>query len=88
MSTKFSILLPGEIDSHSEVSITSIFIESVAPQAKGNKADVRIVHGLELDAGIGAIKRGLGDEVLDGLNHAFQDGTLGELGFEHDECVF
>jgi len=83
-----AINVPGEIDSHGEVSITSVFIESVAPEAQGNETDVGIVHGLELDAGIGAVERGLGDEVLDGLNHTFQDGTLGELSFEHDERVF
>lgn len=44
---------------------------------------MRRVHRLESEAVLRAVEVGIGDEVLDGLEHLLQEGTLDETGLKH-----
>jgi len=47
---------------------------------------VQKVGYLERDTGGVAVKVGVGDEVLDGLDDLFDEAASGEAGFKHGEC--
>ena len=45
------------------------FVEAVCPEVDGDEGDVRVVHGLQLDASVRAVPCRLGEQVLQGLQH-------------------
>ncbi len=41
------------------LTIAAKLVEAVGPERNGDERDVGVVHGLELDPGVGAVPRGL-----------------------------
>ena len=44
---------------------------------------MRVVHGLELDARVGAVPRGLVQQVLEGLQDLLEEVSLNKTSLEH-----
>ena len=59
----------AQVHAHSQLPVASELVESVGPQGHGDQGDVTVVHGLELDASIATVPRGLVQQVLQGLKH-------------------
>lgn len=47
---------------------------------------MRVVHGLELDARVGAVPRRLSEEVLEGLEHLLEKVALDETCLKHAQA--
>ena len=63
-------------------------LEAVRSEEEGHEGDVGGVHRLEREAVVGAVEVGIGDEILDGLEHLLQEGTLDKTGLKHgDLCL-
>jgi hypothetical protein len=54
----------GEVDAQRHGTITSIVDEEFVGQVDRDQGDVRVVHGLEADAFLGALEVGIGYELL------------------------
>ena len=66
----------------------AVVLEAVRSQEEGHQGDVGGVHRLEREAVVGAVEVGIGDEILDGLEHLLQEGTLDKTGLKHgDLCL-
>ena len=78
----------GEVHAHGHVAVAAVVLEAVRSEEEGHEGDVGGVHRLEREAVVGAVEVGVGDEILDGLEHLLQEGTLDETGLKHgDLCV-
>ena len=78
----------GEVHAHGHVAVAAVVLEAVRSEEEGHEGDVGGVHRLEREAVVGAVEVGIGDEILDGLEHLLQEGTLDETGLKHgDLCL-
>ena len=78
----------GEVHAHGHVAVAAVVLEAVRSEEEGHEGDVGGVHRLEREAVVGAVEVGVGDEILDGLEHLLQEGTLDETGLKHgDLCM-
>lgn len=59
----------GEIDTERDVAIAAVGRETFGLQHHGDESDVRVVHGLEGDAGVIAVEIAVLDEVFDRVDH-------------------
>lgn len=51
----FFLALPREIHAHDEVPVAAVLVESLGAEVEGHEGHVRVVHGLKLDPGVGAV---------------------------------
>lgn len=58
-----------QIHSQGDITVASVWRESLSLQHHGDKRDVRVVHGLQRDAGVIAVEVAILDEILDGIDH-------------------
>ena len=65
------------------LSVASELVEAVGAEGDRDEGDVRVVHGLELDAGVGAVPRGLVQQVLQGLQNLLEEVSLNKTSLEH-----
>ena len=65
------------------LSVASELVESVGTERDRDQGDVRAVHGLELDARVGAVPRGLVQQVLEGLQDLLEEVSLNKTSLEH-----
>jgi hypothetical protein len=72
----------------SYLSVASELVESVWTERDGDEGHVRVVHGLELDAGVRAIPCGLVQQVLQWLQNLLEEVALNKPCFKHDEKCF
>ena len=78
----------GEVHAHGHVAVAAVVLEAVRSEEEGHEGDVGGVHRLEREAVVGAVEVGIGDEILDGLEHLLQEGTLDKTGLKHgDLCL-
>ena len=78
----------GEVHAHGHVAVAAVVLEAVRSEEEGHEGDVGGVHRLEREAVVGAVEVGIGDEILDGLKHLLQEGTLDKTGLKHgDLCL-
>ena len=55
----------GQVDAQGHRSVTAVECKPLRTQIDSHKCDVRVVHRLELDAVLGALKVGICDKLLD-----------------------
>ena len=58
----------GEIDAERDVAVAAERGEGFGFEHHGDESDVRVVHGLEGDAGVIAVEVAVLDEVFDGVD--------------------
>lgn len=61
-----------EVDTEGDVAIASIRGETLGLEHHGDEGDVGVVHGLESDTGVIAVKVAVLDEIFDGIDHLFE----------------
>ena len=61
-------------------------LEAIGAEEERHEGDVRAVHRLQGEAVAGAVEVGVGDEILDGLEHLLEEGTLDETSLKHRDC--
>lgn len=59
----------AKIDAESNVTVAAEGRKGLRPQQHGDEGDVRVVHGLERDARVIAIKVAVLDKVFDGVDN-------------------
>jgi hypothetical protein len=72
LSRPKDLLKGGEVDAEGDVAVAAEGGEAFGFEHHGDEGDVRVVHGLESDAGVIAIKVAVLDEILDGVNHLLE----------------
>lgn len=77
---------PAEVDSHGEVSVTAVRVETVMPQGELDQGDVRRVHALQGDAGRADVPAGFRDQILQSIQHLLEDRSLDQASFKHGVC--
>lgn len=77
----------GQVHAHGHVAVAAVVLEPVVAQQQRDERDVRAVHRLQREPVAGAVEVGVGDEVLDGLEHLLQEASLDETGLKHVSCV-
>ena len=58
----------GKVDAEGEVTVAAEGREGLGLEHHGNEGDVRVVHGLERNAGVIAVEVAVLHEVLDGVD--------------------
>lgn len=58
-------------------------LEALGAEQERDERDVRGVHGLQREAGAGAVEVGVVDQVLDRLQHLLQQAPLHQPEFQH-----
>ena len=71
----------GKVDAEGEVTVAAEGREGLGLEHHGNEGDVRVVHGLERNAGVIAVEVAVLHEVLDGV-----DDLEGESVGAHQRC--
>ena len=61
-----------EVHAHGYVAVAAIVLEALGSEKKRHEGDVAGVHGLEREAGGGAVEVGIVHEVLDRLHDLLQ----------------
>lgn len=64
-----NLLQGGEVDSESDVAVASVGREGFGLEHHRHECDVRVVHGLEGETGVIAVKVAVLDQVLDGIDN-------------------
>ena len=72
-----------EVHAHGQLPVAPELVEAVVPEVDGDERHVRVVHRLQLDAGVGAVPGGLLQQVLDGLQHLLQQTSLDQTCLKH-----
>ncbi|PON87572.1 hypothetical protein TorRG33x02_165650, partial [Trema orientale] len=72
-----------EVHAQGEVPITAIVLEPFGSEEEGDESDVAGVHGLEREAGGGAVEVGIVDEVLERFQNLLQKTTLDQPQLQH-----
>ena len=65
------------------MAVATEFVKAIGTEEDGDKGDVGVVHGLELNAGVCAVPCGFVEEILEGLQNLFQEVSLDKSGFKH-----
>ena len=73
----------GKVHAHGHVAVAAVVLETIAAEEERDERDVGGVHRLKGEAVLGAVEVGIGDEVLDGLEHLLQERTLDETRLKH-----
>ena len=74
-----------EVHAHGELPVASELVEAVVSEEDGDEAHVRVVHGLELDARVGAVPGGFLQQVLDGVQCLLEQTALDQTCLKHLE---
>ena len=72
-----------QVHPHGELPVTPESVEAISPQTDGDQRDVRVVHGLQLDAAVAAVPGRLLQQLLDGVQHLLQKTALDKSGLKH-----
>ena len=72
-----------QIHAHGELPVAPEPVEAISSQADRHERDVRVVHGLQLDAAVAAVPGGLLQQLLDGVQHLLQKTALDKSGLKH-----
>ena len=68
---------------HGKLAITTELVKAISSEKNGDKGDVRIVHGLELNSSVCAIPCCFVEEILERLQNLFQEVSLDKSSFKH-----
>lgn len=72
-----------EVHAHGAVAVAAEVVEAVGAEKEGDERDVAGVHGLEGEAGGGAIEVGIGDQLPDCFQHLLQEAALNQPQLQH-----
>lgn len=73
----------AEVNAEGNVAVASVGREGFGLEHHGNESNVTVIHGLESNSRIVAIEVAILDEILDGINHLFQDISLFQSCLKH-----
>lgn len=82
-SSAKDLLKRGEVEPEGDVAVAAVGREAFGFEVHCDEGNVRVVHRLQGDAGVIAVEVAVLDEILDGVDHLFEDGGLFEAGFKH-----
>ena len=72
-----------QIHAHGELPVAPEPVEAISSQTDGDQGDVRVVHGLQLDAAVATVPGGLLQQLLDRVQHLLEKTALDESGLKH-----
>lgn len=66
----------SNVDTQGEVAVASVVIESISTEEEGHQGGVVVIHSLHLHSGSCAIKVGLINQVLDGVDDLLEKTSV------------
>lgn len=82
-STLDNLAHGSKIDTNGHGTVTPVLLKPISPHQEHHQDDVGAVHGLQTHPTRGELKVGIIDQVLEGLDDLFENGSFAETGFEH-----
>lgn len=76
----------GKVNAESEVAVAAEGREGFGLEHHGDEGDVRVVHGLEGDAGVIAVEVAVLDKVLDGIDDLWRVSVI-DLLLREQCCI-
>lgn len=78
----------GHVDAELDRAVAAVGLKALGAEEQSNKRNVAAVHGLELNTSARALKVGLGDEILDGLEDLLEKVAVRQTSLKHDVVSF
>jgi hypothetical protein len=73
----------GKVHAHGEVTVAAVVLEALGAEQEGDEGDVAGVHGLEGEAGGGAVEVGVVHQLAHGVHNLLQEAALNKPQLQH-----